>query len=118
MVSRFEQATQTGGCVIDTRILEALEMGAELLGRADPARSAGLRQRGPSPFISRPDIGTAGLVLAENIVMRQRVAEELESVLAATFRFLGVGMHREARHHRDIGVDCVTDRTHSVLMMR
>ena len=31
-------------------------------------------------------------------------------VLAATFRFVGVGMHREARHHRDIGVDRVTDR--------
>jgi len=67
------------GDLIDTRILEALE----LLGRADPARSGGLRQRGPSPFISRPDIGTAVLVLAENIVMRQRVAEELESILAA-----------------------------------
>jgi hypothetical protein len=35
-------------------------------------------------------------VLAENIVVRQRIAEELESVLAAALRFLGVGMHREA----------------------
>ena len=64
------------GDLIDARNLEALEMRTELLGRADPARSAGLGERGPCLFISRPDIGLARLVLAENIVVCQRIAEE------------------------------------------
>ena len=34
------------GDLIDARILEALEMRAELVGRANPTRGAGLGQRG------------------------------------------------------------------------
>ena len=52
-----------------------------------------LGKRSPHLFVSRPDIGVARLVLAKNIVMRQRIAEEFETILAATFRFLCIRMH-------------------------
>src|ERR1700688_2645374 len=98
------------GDLIEARILEALEMRAELVGRANPTRGAGLGQRDPHLLISRPDIGATRLVLAENIVMRQRITEELESIFAAALRFPGIRMHRETCHHRDIGIDRVADR--------
>src|SRR6516225_2533304 len=85
-------------------------MGAQLFRCTDPACGPGLRKRGPYLFVCRPDIGATRRVLAENIMMRQRIAEELESILAPPFCFLGVWMHGEARHHGDIGVNRMTDR--------
>ena len=105
------------GDLIDAQILEALEMCSELRGRADPARSAGLGERGSCLFISRPDIGTARLVLAENIVVCQRIAEELESVLAAVLCFLGVEMQKPVTM-AILALTAWPIGTHSVLMMR
>src|SRR5215831_16628127 len=85
-------------------------MSTQLFRCTDPACGPGLRKRGPYLFVCRPEIGATRRVLPENIMMRQRIAEELESILAAPLCFLGVWMHREARHHGDIGVDRMTDR--------
>ena len=54
-------------------------------------------------------------MLAEDIVMREAVAEEAEAVLAAAARFHLVGMHREAGDHGDVGIDRVADR-HAFLL--
>src|SRR5450631_3025000 len=85
-------------------------MRAELGGRANPSGSARLRERRAGPFISSPDIGTPWFVLTEYIVVRQRITEELETVLAAPLRFFSIGMHGEAGHHSDIGIDRMTNR--------
>jgi hypothetical protein len=58
-----------------------------------PTGGAGLGKRSRHLFVGRPDIGVARPVLAENIVMRQRIAEEFETILAAAFRFLCIRMH-------------------------
>src|SRR5262249_24565992 len=57
-------------------------MGTQLFRCTDPACSSGLRKRGPYLFVCRPDIGATRRVLAENIMMRKRIAEELDSILA------------------------------------
>src|SRR6185312_5368308 len=50
-----------------------------------------------------------------DVVMRQRIAEEAEAVLAAPPRLLAIGMHRESRDHGDVGIDGVADR-HALLL--
>jgi hypothetical protein len=79
--------------LVDALILEAAQMQAKLLRCADASGGAGLGKRSPHLFVGRPDIGLARLVLAKNIVMRQRIAEEFETILAAAFCFLCIRMH-------------------------
>ncbi len=88
--------------LVDAGLLEVPQMGPQLLRRADAVIGAGRRQRVSRFFEIGPDVGAAGLVLAEDIVMRQAVAEKPQAVLAAAARFHLVGMHGEAGHHRDI----------------
>ena len=91
------------------------QMGSQLVRRADAVIGAGRRQRVAGFFEIGPDVGAARLVLAENVVMRQPVAEEAQPVLAAAARFLLVRMHREAGDHGDVGVDGMADR-HAFLL--
>src|SRR6476659_1808334 len=90
-------------------------MGSQLIRRADAVICAGRRQGVPCLFEIGPDIGTAGLVLAEDIVMRQAVTEEAQSILAAAARFHFVGVYRKAGYHRDVGIDGMADR-HAFLL--
>ena len=91
------------------------QMGSQLIRRADAMIGAGRRQRVAGLFEIGPDVGTARLVLAENVMMREPVAEEAQPVLAAAARFLLIRMHREAGHHRDVGIDGMADR-HAFLL--
>src|SRR5260370_12350672 len=86
-------------------------MSFDLSRRADGASSAaGNREQVPSPLVVRPDVGAPGQVLAEDIMMAERVAEEPESIEPPAARLLGIRMAGEAAYHRDVGVDAVADR--------
>src|SRR5690606_7495170 len=63
-----------------------------------------------------PEVGAAGLVLAEPVQAAERKAEELEAFEAAAHRGLAVAMAREARHHADVRVHGVADR-HALLAL-
>ena len=101
--------------LVDAGFLEVAQVGAQLIGGADAVIGAGRRQRMPGLFEIGPDVGAARFVLAEDIMMRQAVAEKPQAVLAAAARFHLVRVHREPRHHRDIGIDRVADR-HAFLL--
>ena len=49
-------------------------------------------------------------MLAEDIVVRQAIAEEAQTVLATAARFHLVRVHGEAGDHRDVGIDRMPDR--------
>jgi hypothetical protein len=84
-------------------------MPTQLLRRANAARRTGLRELGTSLLLGRPNISAARLVLSKDVMMRQRVAKELETILTAALRFLSISMHREPRYHGDIGIDGMTN---------
>src|SRR6202158_3895871 len=69
----------------------------------------------PGLFEISPDVSASRFVLAEDIMMRQAVAEEAQAVFTAAERFHFVWVYREAGHHRDIGIDRVADR-HAFLL--
>ena len=52
-----------------------------------------------------PDVGHAGLVLAEHVVVAERVAEEVRAFDAALDRLVLVVVHHHRRHARDLRVD-------------
>src|SRR5260370_18849923 len=80
-------------------------------GRADGAGSAFRHRREmPRALVVRPDGGAPGQVLAEDIMVAERVAEEAEPVEPAAARLLGIRMAGEAAYHRDVGIDAVADR--------
>src|SRR5712671_138986 len=86
------------------------QMRAQLVRRADAMIGAGRWQRMARFLEISPDVGAAGLVLAEDVVMGEAIAEETQAVLAAAARFHLVGMHGEAGHHRHVGIDRMPDR--------
>src|SRR4030088_3286610 len=90
-------------------------MGAQLIRRADAVVGAGRRQRMPRLFEVGPDVGAARFVLPEDIMMREAITEETQTILAAAARFRLISVYREARHHRDVGIDRVADR-HALLL--
>src|SRR5712671_5211184 len=91
------------------------QMGSQLIRRADAVIGAGRRQRMPRFFEIGPDIGASRFVLAEDVMMRKAVAEKPQAVFAAAAGFHFVRVYREARHHRDVGIDRVADR-HAFLL--
>src|SRR6185295_2619993 len=70
------------GDLIDAGVMETAQMLAQELRRADAAFAAGARRigtrRSARLFERTPDVGAARCVLAETVVMAQRVAEEAE----------------------------------------
>ena len=101
--------------LVDADFLEMPQMRAQLIRRADAVIGAGRRQRMARLLEIGPDVGAARLVLAEDVVVRQAVAEEAQAVLAAAARLHLVRVHGEAGHHRDVGIDRVPDR-HALLL--
>src|SRR5258708_21618529 len=91
--------------LVDATFLEMPQVRPQLLRRADAVLGAGRRQRMPRLFEIGPDVSAARLVLAEDVMMRQPVAEESQAVLAAAARFQLVRVQREAGDHRDGGSD-------------
>src|SRR5262245_26456071 len=57
-----------------------------------------------------PQIGVAGAVPPEDVVVTQRVAEEVRALGSARDRLALVGMHGEHGHARQAGVHRVSDR--------
>src|SRR5690606_16302904 len=100
--------------LIDPGVLERPQVGGQVAGRADTAASADLRQICARYLKAVPDIGSTRSVITVDVVMSERVAEELEAFGAAPLRFGGVRMAGEAGHHGDVGVDAVADR-HALL---
>src|SRR6476660_330061 len=84
-------------------------MRTQLLGRANAASGTGLRELGPRLLIGRPNIGAARLVLPKDVMVRQRIAKELETVLAPALRLLSVCMYREPSYHGNIGIHRMTN---------
>src|SRR5438552_1093272 len=89
-------------------------MVAQLFWRADAAfatRARCIRARCIFRlFECFPDVGSPRRVLAETIMMAERVAEEAEAIEAAAARFGLVTVHRKTRHHADIGIHRMADR--------
>src|SRR5262249_11127970 len=71
------------------------------------ARSGNMDRVAP---VVPPDVGLAGLVPAEHVVVAERVGEKLEPVLAHRPRPLLVRITHEAGHDGDVGIDRVADR--------
>src|SRR5262249_62421919 len=83
--------------LIHPRLLELPQMPLDLLGRADRARAAASHRQEVAGFlVVLPNVRAAGQVLAEDVIMAERVAEEAEAVEAAPARFLRVGVTGEA----------------------
>ncbi len=61
-------------------------------------------------LVLRPDVGDAGPVPAEDVVVGQRVAEEVRALGATADGLLLVGVAHEGGDTREVGVDRVTDR--------
>ena len=88
---------------------ELLQMLAHLFRRADAAALADIVHKPARRLETLPDPRHAGLVLAEDIVMAERIAEIAEAVRPAPLRLLRIMVDREAGAHRDIGVDRMAD---------
>src|SRR5262249_40322180 len=95
------------GHLVDASRLEGPTVLAKFIRRADAAVGAGRRQGRPRLLEIGPDVGAARLVLAEDVMMRERIAEEAEAVLAAPHRLGTIVMDGEARHHGDVRIDGV-----------
>ena len=102
--------------LVDAGLLEPAHVLGDLLGRADATGARRYRQQVARLLVFGPDIGAAGGVLPEDVVMAKRVAEEAEAVETAAARFLRVGVAREASHHCDIGVHGMAER-HAVVRL-
>src|SRR5690242_11444376 len=69
--------------LVDAAVLVAPEVLAQLGGRADAAAMADFGQASPRQLEAVPDVGATRPMLAVNVVMAERVAEELEALGAA-----------------------------------
>src|SRR4029453_14333914 len=78
--------------------------------RADAAALPDRRQLVLGRLEALPDVGDAGLVMAVDVVVTQRIAEELEPLGTSTLCFLAILVAGEACHHGDVGVDRMADR--------
>ena len=97
-------------------------------GRAAQARAVARRQLGPEPLLAQrrldlgrvaliaaalevlgPDVGRTGTVLAEDVVVPERVAEEVAALETPVERHLLVGMAHHLGDARDVGVDGQSD---------
>src|SRR5437016_4209169 len=90
-------------------------MGPQLIWRADAVIGADRRQRMPRLFEIGPDVGAPRPVLAEDIMVRQAIAEEPQAVFATAARLHFVRVYGETGHHRDVGIDRMSDR-HAFLL--
>ena len=95
--------------LVHARVRELLQMLAHLVRRADAAALADIVHVPARLLEAFPDPRHAGLVLAEDVIVAERIAEIAEAVRAAPLRLLRVVMDREAGTHGDIGVDRVAD---------
>jgi hypothetical protein len=127
--------------LVDARLLVTAQVLADLVRRPDGAAQAadsvlnqlraealgvrgggayGLRVvavlRAP-PLVLGPDVGGAGVVSAEDVVVRERVAEEVRALEPAPQRLLFVRVAHEGRDAGDVRVDGVADR-HAVALER
>src|SRR5207245_7609977 len=64
--------------LVDARLLELVQGVAHLLRRADAAAPAGPRDLVPAEEL--PDVGPSGDVPAQQVVVREREAEDLEAL--------------------------------------
>ncbi len=101
--------------LINAGLRETLEMFAQLVRRSDTPVCAFFRDGVASVLEGFPDVGTARLVRAEQIVVPQCEAEETEPIHAPPFGLFSIFVAGEARHHCDVCVDRMTDR-HAVVL--
>src|SRR5437867_814029 len=94
--------------LVDARLLELVHGVAHLVRRADAAAPAGQRDLVAAEEL--PHVGAAGDVPAEQVVMREREAEELETLEAPALGLGRVVVAAEAGHHGDVGVHGLPDR--------
>jgi hypothetical protein len=102
--------------LVDAHVGERLEVCTQLVGRADAA-AADVGHLSARRLVHLPDVGAAGLVRVEDVVVPEREAEELKAVEPATARFLLALVTRKAGHHCDVGIDRVADR-HALVLER
>src|SRR4029453_16599634 len=96
--------------LVDAGLLVGGEMLGELGRGADAAALADRWQLVPGRLEALPDVGDARLVMAVDVVVPERVAEELEALGAAATGFVANLVTGEAGHHGDVGIDRMADR--------
>src|SRR4029453_10884840 len=96
--------------LVDAGLLVGGEMLGELGRGADAAALADRRQLVPGRLEALPDIRNARLVMAVDVIVPERVAEELETLGAAPARFVAILVTGEAGHHGDVGIHRMADR--------
>src|SRR5262249_48859854 len=96
----LEVGADLGGGFDPPRARDLVEGGAVLGGCAAPRRTAGHRDRGVPEAL--PDVGMPGRMCAEEIVVCQRVAEELEPLEPAPLGLGAVWVTAEAGDHGDV----------------
>ena len=118
--------------LIDAGLLEATEVLADLIRRADTAAQSGgvtrgllgtehvdacgggdrvgvVTLRGSALDVLRPHVGLARLVLAEHVEVTERVAEEVGAFGAAADRLVLVVMHHHRADTGDLRIDAEAD---------
>src|SRR5277367_5189334 len=87
------------GHLIDAGAGEFGQVTAQFVRRADAACARGLGHRVLDRLEGFPDVGSARLVLAKDVVVAECVAEEFETVETAPSRLVAVRVHRESCYH-------------------
>ena len=95
--------------LIDAGVLILPQSVNQLRGRADAVADRGRHRVAPT-LEPLPHIRHARDVLAIDVVVAEREAEELEAVAATPDRLRLVMVHRKAGRHRDVGVHRMADR--------
>src|SRR5690348_11290670 len=98
------------GDLIDAGFSKLTEVRAHLVRRANAAGAGILRHGILHGLEVLPDVRAPRLVLTENVMMAERVAEELEAVEAAAPRFVAIAMHGKSCHHADVRIHRMADR--------
>src|SRR5579862_8430014 len=106
--------------LIDAGLLELLQARANLRGRADAVCGAAFGQREVLGLVLvvLPDVGLAGLVIAEKCVMTEAVEKKSLMLRRQFARLLLVAIAQERTRDRDIRIDRVTGRLAFVFQRR
>src|SRR5438132_10055914 len=96
--------------LVDAGIRVTLQVLADAFRRPDAAGARRLLHVILDRLKALPQIGAARTVLAVNRIMRDRVAEEAETIEAAAHRLLAVFVNHHAVERGDVGVHRMPDR--------
>src|SRR5579862_5315460 len=94
--------------LIDTHCLELLQIGAHLVRVANATSRAADTRTLLLEVI--PNVKAAGYMRPGDVVMRQRVPEEMKTLESTLDSHLAIFVTHEASYHGDVRIDCTAKR--------